>query len=39
VGRGKLRAGDVRGILASRDRAEAGELAPPHGLTLWQVRY
>jgi tRNA pseudouridine38-40 synthase len=39
VGRGKFRAGDVRGILASRDRAAAGELAPPHGLTLWQVRY
>jgi tRNA pseudouridine38-40 synthase len=39
VGLGKKRAGDVRGIVQSGDRAEAGQLAPPHGLCLWQVTY
>ena len=39
VGRGRRRAGDVRGVLASRDRGKAGDLAPPHGLSLWLVRY
>jgi len=24
---------------ASRDRGKAGDLAPPHGLSLWLVRY
>ena len=39
VGLGRLRAGDVRGILVARDRAGAGTVAPPHGLCLWEVGY
>lgn len=39
VGRGRTRAGEVLGIVHARDRAAAGEPAPPHGLTLWLVRY
>jgi tRNA pseudouridine38-40 synthase len=39
VGTGKKRAGDVRGIIAARDRNAAGQLAPPDGLCLWSVTY
>jgi tRNA pseudouridine38-40 synthase len=39
VGRGRLRAGEVKGILAARDRGAAGEPAPPHGLCLEEVVY
>ena len=39
VGTGKLKPGDVRHILKSRDRARAGVTAPPHGLVLWKVHY
>ncbi|MEZ5183532.1 MAG: tRNA pseudouridine(38-40) synthase TruA [Acidimicrobiales bacterium] len=39
VGRGRRRPGEVLGIVRARDRRFAGELAPPHGLTLWTVRY
>lgn len=39
VGRGRLHPGDLMGILAARDRSAAGPVAPPHGLTLWAVRY
>lgn len=39
VGLGRMTAGDVRGVIAARDRSRAGDLAPPHGLTLWAVRY
>jgi tRNA pseudouridine38-40 synthase len=39
VGLGKKTAGDITGILRSRDRSTAGQLAPPHGLCLWAVRY
>lgn len=39
VGLGKLTAGDLRGIIAARDRGAAGRVAPPQGLSLWQVRY
>jgi tRNA pseudouridine38-40 synthase len=39
VGLGKLTPGDMRGILVARDRAAAGQVAPPHGLTLWEVGY
>jgi tRNA pseudouridine38-40 synthase len=39
AGRGKLRAGDLLGILAGGSRAEAGGLAPPQGLCLWHVAY
>lgn len=39
VGHGKLHAGDVRAILLAHDRSRAGQVAPPHGLTLWEVGY
>ena len=39
VGRGRRHAGDVLGVIRSRDRSRAGNLAPPQGLTLWTVRY
>jgi len=39
VGRGRLSAGEVAGILRARDRSAAGTVAPPHGLCLWSVDY
>lgn len=39
VGRGRLDAGAIPGILAARDRGAARGVAPPHGLTLWEVGY
>ena len=39
VGLGRKRAGDMSWILRSKDRAAAGQLAPPHGLCLWEVVY
>ena len=39
VGTGRIRAGDVLGILRARDRAAAGRLAPPNGLCLFAVGY
>jgi tRNA pseudouridine38-40 synthase len=39
VGVGKRRAGDVRGIIAARDRAVTAPPAPPQGLVLWEVLY
>jgi tRNA pseudouridine38-40 synthase len=39
VGSGRKRAGEMAGILRARDRSAAGQLAPPHGLCLWEVRY
>lgn len=39
VGRSRLHASDVMAILRARDRQAAGQLAPPHGLCLWRVRY
>jgi tRNA pseudouridine38-40 synthase len=39
VGSGRIRAGDVMGILRARDRAAAGRLAPPSGLCLFDVGY
>jgi tRNA pseudouridine38-40 synthase len=39
VGLGRRRAGEMLGILRSGDRANAGRVAPPEGLTLWEVRY
>jgi tRNA pseudouridine38-40 synthase len=35
----KCKAGDVAGIVRAADRSAAGEIAPPHGLCLWQVGY
>ena len=39
VGRGKLSAGDVARILASRERGRAGPTAPARGLHLMRVEY
>jgi len=39
AGAGRLHAGDIRGILLARDRQTAGQVAPPHGLCLWEVGY
>jgi tRNA pseudouridine38-40 synthase len=39
AGSGKRRPGDILAVLRSRDRARAGQLAPPHGLCLWDVGY
>ncbi|MEL7210180.1 MAG: tRNA pseudouridine(38-40) synthase TruA [Actinomycetota bacterium] len=39
VGRGRLRAGDITGILRARDRQATSGPAPPHGLMLWEVTY
>lgn len=39
VGAGRRHAGDVLAILRARDRSLAGQLAPPHGLCLWEVGY
>lgn len=39
AGLGKKTPGDILGIIAARDRAAAGPVAPPHGLSLWEVGY
>jgi tRNA pseudouridine38-40 synthase len=39
VGRGRVHADAVPGILEARDRHAARGVAPPHGLTLWEVGY
>ena len=39
VGLGKRSAGSLMGTLRARDRATAGQMAPPHGLCLWEVGY
>ncbi len=39
VGTGQRPAGWVAEVLAARDRQAAGAVAPPHGLTLLDVRY
>ena len=39
AGRGKVPADAVPGILAAKDRHAARGVAPPHGLTLWEVSY
>lgn len=39
VGTGTKKAGDMAFVLRSRDRSRAGQLAPPHGLCLWEVSY
>ena len=39
VGRGKRSAGEIKAVLAARDRQPAEPAAPPHGLTLVDVTY
>ena len=39
IGMGKIDADAIPGILEARDRTAAGQVAPPHGLTFWEVRY
>jgi tRNA pseudouridine38-40 synthase len=39
VGTGRRTPGEMLGIVAARDRAAAGQLAPPRGLCLWDVGY
>lgn len=39
VGLGKFSAEDIDTMLAKENRSEAGQCAPAHGLTLWQVFY
>lgn len=39
VGLSRRHAGEVRGMLLAQDRAAAGQVAPPTGLTLWSVGY
>ena len=39
VGRGRMAADAVPGILEAHDRDAAGGAAPPHGLVLWEVGY
>lgn len=39
VGKGRMAAGDVEAVLASRDRSNAGPTAPAHGLVLVEVYY
>ena len=39
VGRARKRPSDIVWILRSADRQQAGQPAPPHGLTLMAVRY
>ena len=39
VGAGRRRAGELTAVLRSGRRQGAGQLAPPHGLCLWEVKY
>jgi tRNA pseudouridine38-40 synthase len=39
VGAGKYAPGDLPSMLAAAHRGAAGQVAPPHGLTLWEVGY
>lgn len=39
VGTGKRRADELPHVLAARDRSQAENPAPAHGLTLWEVDY
>jgi len=39
VGLGRLDAAAIPDILAAKDRTAAGQVAPPQGLTFWEVGY
>ena len=39
VGLGRIDADTIPQILAAKDRTAAGQVAPPHGLTFWEVGY
>jgi tRNA pseudouridine38-40 synthase len=39
AGLGRHRPGELLAMLRARDRHGAGEVAPPHGLCLWEVGY
>jgi len=39
VGERRLDPDSIPDILGARDRSRAGQIAPPHGLTLWRVSY
>ena len=39
VGRERREASETPGVLAARNRQAAGQVAPPQGLTLWEVGY
>lgn len=39
VGRGFVSADEVAEVVASLDRSRVATVAPPHGLTLWEVGY
>ncbi|MEX0848295.1 MAG: tRNA pseudouridine synthase A [Ilumatobacteraceae bacterium] len=39
VGHGKFHAGEIRAMMLRADRAAAGQVAPPQGLSLWEVGY
>jgi tRNA pseudouridine38-40 synthase len=39
VGAGKIRPGDILGIIRATDRSAAGRVGAPEGLCLWEVGY
>jgi len=39
VGRGRRRASEMLAVIRARDRSQASDLAPAHGLCLWEVLY
>jgi tRNA pseudouridine38-40 synthase len=39
VGTGRLKPGDILAIIRAGDRDTAGQVAPPRGLSLWEVGY
>ncbi len=39
VGLGRMTAGELHRIIQSGDRRQAGDIAPPDGLVLWEVTY